>query len=178
MSAGCALTPADRYSTKMASEGASGEHPPPVQTLATAVLGSVDTVRGFQKHPRRVEVRGRRAVSVSGGGVGGQKRCASNRLRFVEQQRWSARRCLEKSTGVRGRLGGISDSEQLWRRQKYAFLPSSAPPNLPLQPINLPDPRSSQSPVNKSQQNQSACFIPSACSVGSGLFHRLPVFGK
>lgn len=45
MSAGCALTPADRYSTKMASEGASGEHPPPVQTLATAVLGSVDTVR-------------------------------------------------------------------------------------------------------------------------------------
>lgn len=45
MSAGCALTPADRYSTKMASEGASGEQPPPVQTLATAVLGSVDTVR-------------------------------------------------------------------------------------------------------------------------------------
>ncbi|XP_059190607.1 cortactin-binding protein 2 [Centropristis striata] len=43
MSAGCALTPADRYSTKMASEGASGEQPPPVQTLATAVLGSVDT---------------------------------------------------------------------------------------------------------------------------------------
>ncbi|KAI4800741.1 hypothetical protein KUCAC02_007117, partial [Chaenocephalus aceratus] len=28
----------------MASEGASGEQPPPVQTLATAVLGSVDTV--------------------------------------------------------------------------------------------------------------------------------------
>ncbi|KAI9547507.1 hypothetical protein NQZ68_017060 [Dissostichus eleginoides] len=27
----------------MASEGASGEQPPPVQTLATAVLGSVDT---------------------------------------------------------------------------------------------------------------------------------------
>lgn len=50
MSAGCALTPADRYSTKMASEGASGEQPPPVQTLATAVLGSVDTVRheGFK----------------------------------------------------------------------------------------------------------------------------------
>lgn len=45
MSAGCALTPADRYSTKMASEGASGEQPPPVQTLATAVLGSIDTVR-------------------------------------------------------------------------------------------------------------------------------------
>ncbi|XP_028286059.1 cortactin-binding protein 2 isoform X2 [Parambassis ranga] len=43
MSAGCALTPADRYSTKMASEGASGEQPPPVQTLAAAVLGSVDT---------------------------------------------------------------------------------------------------------------------------------------
>ncbi|XP_062276407.1 cortactin-binding protein 2 [Scomber scombrus] len=43
MSAGCALTPADRYSTKMASEGASGEQPPPVQTLATAVLGSIDT---------------------------------------------------------------------------------------------------------------------------------------
>ncbi|XP_042351844.1 LOW QUALITY PROTEIN: cortactin-binding protein 2 [Plectropomus leopardus] len=43
MSAGCALTSADRYSTKMASEGASGEQPPPVQTLATAVLGSVDT---------------------------------------------------------------------------------------------------------------------------------------
>ncbi|KAM7002368.1 LOW QUALITY PROTEIN: cortactin-binding protein 2 [Tautogolabrus adspersus] len=43
MSAECALTPADRYSTKMASEGASGEQPPPVQTLATAVLGSVDT---------------------------------------------------------------------------------------------------------------------------------------
>lgn len=43
MSAGCALTPADRYSTKMASEGASGEQPPPVQTLATAALGSVDT---------------------------------------------------------------------------------------------------------------------------------------
>lgn len=46
MSAGCALNPTDRYSTKMASEGASGEQPPPVQTLATAVLGSVDTVRG------------------------------------------------------------------------------------------------------------------------------------
>lgn len=45
MSAGCALTPADRYSTKMASEGASGEQPPPVQTLVTSVLGSVDTVR-------------------------------------------------------------------------------------------------------------------------------------
>ncbi|XP_029991437.1 cortactin-binding protein 2 [Sphaeramia orbicularis] len=43
MRAGCALTPVDRYSTKMASEGASGEQPPPVQTLATAVLGSVDT---------------------------------------------------------------------------------------------------------------------------------------
>ncbi|KAK2880521.1 hypothetical protein Q8A73_023219 [Channa argus] len=27
----------------MASEGASGEQPPPVQTVATAVLGSVDT---------------------------------------------------------------------------------------------------------------------------------------
>ena len=53
MSAGCALTPADRYSTKMASEGASGEQPPPVQTLATAVLGSVDTVRhaGWRKAP-------------------------------------------------------------------------------------------------------------------------------
>ncbi|XP_035521529.1 cortactin-binding protein 2 [Morone saxatilis] len=47
MSAGCALTPADRYSTKMASEGASGEQPPPVQTLATAVLGSVDTKCDF-----------------------------------------------------------------------------------------------------------------------------------
>lgn len=34
----------ERYSTKMASEGASGEQQPsPVQTLATAVLGSVDT---------------------------------------------------------------------------------------------------------------------------------------
>ncbi|XP_034734769.1 cortactin-binding protein 2 [Etheostoma cragini] len=43
MSAGCALAPEDRYSTKMASEGASREQPPPVQTLATAVLGSVDT---------------------------------------------------------------------------------------------------------------------------------------
>ncbi|KAG7522929.1 cortactin-binding protein 2 [Solea senegalensis] len=42
MSAGCALAPADRFSTKRASEGASGEQPPPVQTLATAVLGSVD----------------------------------------------------------------------------------------------------------------------------------------
>eukprot|EP00066_Takifugu_rubripes_P016657 XP_011605923.1 PREDICTED: cortactin-binding protein 2 [Takifugu rubripes] len=31
----------------MASEGASGEHPPPVQTLATAVLGSVDTKYEF-----------------------------------------------------------------------------------------------------------------------------------
>ncbi|GAA6215365.1 cortactin-binding protein 2 [Lates japonicus] len=49
MRSGCALTPADRYSTKMASEGASGEQPPPVQTLATAVLGSIDTVR--QKPP-------------------------------------------------------------------------------------------------------------------------------
>lgn len=49
MSAGCALTPADRYSTKMASEGASGEQPPPVQTLATTVLGSVDTVGSFGK---------------------------------------------------------------------------------------------------------------------------------
>ncbi|XP_041852606.1 cortactin-binding protein 2 isoform X2 [Melanotaenia boesemani] len=44
MCAECAFTPADRYSTKMASEGASGEQPlPPVQTLAAAVLGSVDT---------------------------------------------------------------------------------------------------------------------------------------
>ncbi|XP_069000114.1 cortactin-binding protein 2 isoform X2 [Embiotoca jacksoni] len=43
MRAGCAVAPADRSSTKMASEGASGEQPPPVQTLAAAVLGSVDT---------------------------------------------------------------------------------------------------------------------------------------
>ncbi|XP_072242556.1 cortactin-binding protein 2 isoform X2 [Leuresthes tenuis] len=43
MSAGCAFTPADSYSTKMASEGASGEQPPPIHTLAAAVLGSVDT---------------------------------------------------------------------------------------------------------------------------------------
>lgn len=42
-----ARTPADRYSRKMASEGASGEQPPPVQTLATTVLGSVEAVRPF-----------------------------------------------------------------------------------------------------------------------------------
>ncbi|KAJ8002742.1 hypothetical protein DPEC_G00162100 [Dallia pectoralis] len=39
------LSPADRYSRKMASEGASGEQqqpPPPIQTLATAVLGSIE----------------------------------------------------------------------------------------------------------------------------------------
>lgn len=35
----------------MASEGASGEHPPPVQTLAAAVLGSVDTVRPPERCP-------------------------------------------------------------------------------------------------------------------------------
>lgn len=43
--AGCTLTPADRYSTKMASEGASGEQPPPVQTLVAAAPGGIDTVR-------------------------------------------------------------------------------------------------------------------------------------
>lgn len=40
-----ALTPADRYSRKMASEGASGEQPPPIQTLATAIHGGVEAVR-------------------------------------------------------------------------------------------------------------------------------------
>ncbi|KAJ4937873.1 hypothetical protein JOQ06_002806, partial [Pogonophryne albipinna] len=54
MSAGCALAPADRYSTKMASEGASGEQPPPVQTLATAVLGSVDTKCQRERSSRQV----------------------------------------------------------------------------------------------------------------------------
>lgn len=42
-----ARTPADRYSRKMASEGASGEQRPPIQTLATTVLGSVEAVRPF-----------------------------------------------------------------------------------------------------------------------------------
>ena len=77
MSAGCALAPADRYSTKMASEGASGEQPPPVQTLATAVLGSVDTVRhgerllllllGAEKAKKcRAHLYGATAVTMSG----------------------------------------------------------------------------------------------------------------
>lgn len=42
-----ALTQADRYSTKMASEGASGEQPPPIQTLATAIHGGVEAVRNY-----------------------------------------------------------------------------------------------------------------------------------
>lgn len=53
MLAGCALTPADRYSTKMASEGASGEQLPPVQTLVTAVLGSVDAVSDTRRVYKR-----------------------------------------------------------------------------------------------------------------------------
>lgn len=41
-----ALTPTDRYREKnMASEGAKGEQPPPLQTLLTAGHGSVETVR-------------------------------------------------------------------------------------------------------------------------------------
>ncbi|XP_078804398.1 cortactin-binding protein 2 isoform X4 [Oryzias latipes] len=42
MSVECAVTPAQRFSTKMASEGVGGEQPPPVQTLAAAVPGSLD----------------------------------------------------------------------------------------------------------------------------------------
>ncbi|RVE71314.1 hypothetical protein OJAV_G00050520 [Oryzias javanicus] len=42
MSVECAAGPAARFSTKMASEGVGGEQPPPVQTLAAAVPGSLD----------------------------------------------------------------------------------------------------------------------------------------
>lgn len=45
MSVECAAGPAARFSTKMASEGVGGEQPPPVQTLAAAVPGSLDAVR-------------------------------------------------------------------------------------------------------------------------------------
>lgn len=63
----------------MASEGASGEHPPPVQTLAAAVLGSVDTVRPPERCPGTPENgRGSRPSCgqrvrwvVEGGGWGG-----------------------------------------------------------------------------------------------------------
>lgn len=102
MSAGWAFTPADRYSTKMASEGASGEHPPPVQALATAVLGSVDTVRhGASRNTEEygiftgVVLSARRCL----GGKEAEMRCASISTRSVKQQRWPAGaswRCLEK----------------------------------------------------------------------------------
>lgn len=107
MSAGCALTPADRYSTKMASEGASGEHLPPVQTLATAVLGSVDTVRHGVQEKRRlygvfligVALRWCREKEA-------ERQCAS--ISLVKQQRWPAggwRHCLEKNKGFVLALG-------------------------------------------------------------------------
>lgn len=93
----------------MASEGASGEHPPPVQTLATAVLGSVDTVRPrrFPETPENGE-GSRPSCGQRVGAKAAETRCASIRLWFVEQQRCAARRCLEKNTGVRDRLRGDS----------------------------------------------------------------------
>lgn len=129
MSAGCALTPADRYSTKMASEGASGEQPPPVQTLATAVLGSVDTVRheGFKS---TLTLHG--CVFFYPGGVEGglgEKRGNAVRIysphRLVKQQRWPAgasRQCLEKNKRLVFGVRLINESEMPSNRLITVFL--------------------------------------------------------
>ena len=121
----------------MASEGASGEQPPPVQTLATAVLGSVDTVR---REGGR-EQGGCTGVMVlffcffffGGGGGRGERRGGEGGREMrgaavsVKQQRWPAgawRHRLEKKQGVR--VGPRLMTEML-RKKKQArccvFLP-------------------------------------------------------